>query len=304
MSLAILRGIPQIVFASQGDTVSTTLTPTSFFLSASCNSGALPLYFTQLTPSSAVVLSNDTSPDSLGKVNLYAEGTTTIEVYFPGTDNYEEGRARAKVYATTSLQAPDANVDELALVFGEASSIELNLLLNDEAYTGSLLANSVDLDPERAGQQKAYVSPSLGLFEVDTTGLVTYVPFAGFIGSGEIFYTIKDTKGSVSRPGILRVAVVLKSEAPALKATELITPNGDGLNEAFVIGYVNLDKPNKLKIFDRNGEQLFLQNDYQNNWSGELSNGKLAENGIYYYVFIEGDDNSKRELKGVVEVRR
>jgi uncharacterized delta-60 repeat protein/gliding motility-associated-like protein len=298
MQLAINPGIHRIVFASQGDTVSTTAILTNFLLSATSNSGALPFY-SQVPPASTAI-----TLETNGSVTINEEGSTMIRVDFPAKGNYEAGFATATVYAYTNLQAPDANADEASLVFGEATSVSIDLLANDQAYTGSLDPTSIDLDPAQAGVQKVYVSPALGLFEVDSTGLVTYVPFAGFIGSGDITYTLRDSKGSLSPLGILHVAVVLSASPPDLKATQLITPNGDGLNEAFVIGFVNLDKPNKLKIFDRNGEELLTKNDYQNDWSGQLANGKKAENGIYYYVFIEGNGSGTRELKGVVEVRR
>jgi gliding motility-associated-like protein len=100
------------------------------------------------------------------------------------------------------------------------------------------------------------------------------------------------------------VSVITTTDVSALKATELFTPNNDGLNDAFVIGYVNLDKENQLKIFDRNGQELFTKNNYKNDWQGELSNGKTAENGIYYYVFTENDGDKTRELKGSVELKR
>ena len=90
----------------------------------------------------------------------------------------------------------------------------------------------------------------------------------------------------------------------ALKATELFTPNNDGLNDAFVIGHTTLGKTNILKIYDRNGEELFTLNNYKNDWSGDMPNGGEAENGIYYFYFREGDGDDQRELKGAVELKR
>jgi len=59
----------------------------------------------------------------------------------------------------------------------------------------------------------------------------------------------------------------------------VITPNGDNVNDNFVIKNLQ-DYPNsKLTIFDRWGKQLFTTNNYQNNWNGS---GQSA--GVYNYI--------------------
>jgi len=61
----------------------------------------------------------------------------------------------------------------------------------------------------------------------------------------------------------------------------VITPNGDDINDYFVIKNLQ-DYPNsKLTIFDRWGKQVYTTNNYQNNWNG---GGQSA--GVYYYVLV------------------
>jgi len=74
----------------------------------------------------------------------------------------------------------------------------------------------------------------------------------------------------------------------------VFTPNGDGKNDTFVPGITCL--PTDLKIFNRWGQVVYNQKNYQNTWDG-----KDLPEGIYYYHLT----NSKgTNWKGWVEIIR
>jgi gliding motility-associated-like protein len=296
--IKINRAIPTIVFPNQGGVYVSGPDKDTITLSYSSNSDGY-FYFNKMTFDTVISQSGESNV-----VAITGIGESIVRLTYDQTDNYESHYVEAKVLGSIVLKAPEANEDNAVMIYGQQTKITFNVLSNDESYAGSLEASLIDLDPSTQEIDHIYLSSSLGYFEADTTGLITYIPFSGFIGSGFITYTIRDSKGSVSAPAKIAVEVTLQGEAPALRATELITPNNDGLNDAFVIGNIVLGKTNQLKIFDRNGAELFTKNDYANDWRGELSNGKQVENGIYYYLFVEGDVGNQRELKGVVELRR
>ena len=65
----------------------------------------------------------------------------------------------------------------------------------------------------------------------------------------------------------------------------IFTPNNDGTNDFFVP--INLNQyPNPyLLIFNRWGELVYENSDYQNNWSGtHYKSGEELKEGIYYYL--------------------
>ncbi|MBC7487162.1 MAG: gliding motility-associated C-terminal domain-containing protein [Cytophagaceae bacterium] len=293
-TMNINRAVPKIIFPKQGGLIGDTIV-----LKLVTNYDTNDYNFEQLT-------SNDAAQFiAFGTMVILAEGQEEVRVSFSGNSNFLSDTLRTTIYGYVNPIAPEANDDLAELVYGQSSSVTFNILENDAAYTGSLDAHYIDLDVTQPGLQFEYVSPALGLFQVDTSsGLVKYTPFLGFIGSGNINYSMRDSKGTLSNIGSIKVSVVLQGEKPALKATELFTPNNDGLNDAFVIGFVDLEQNNQLKIFDRNGAELFTQSNYKNDWNGDLPNGKKAENGIYYYLFTEGASEDQRESKGVVELRR
>lgn len=63
----------------------------------------------------------------------------------------------------------------------------------------------------------------------------------------------------------------------------VITPNGDQLNEFLVIDKANDYPNNKIEIYNRWGDPVFAQTDYDNRWNANGNPG-----GTYYYVFKTG----------------
>jgi gliding motility-associated-like protein len=60
----------------------------------------------------------------------------------------------------------------------------------------------------------------------------------------------------------------------------VITPNGDGINDVFVITNADKYPNNSLIVFNRWGKKVFEQTNYDNTWDG----GNLSD-GVYYFIF-------------------
>lgn len=85
---------------------------------------------------------------------------------------------------------------------------------------------------------------------------------------------------------------------------EVFTPNGDGKNEYFVIKGLNGRKV-KLTVFNRWGNKVFEQSEYDNLWDGTANVSTLVVGknklpvGTYYYV-MEYMDNKDKPVTGFV----
>ncbi|MFC0654466.1 Ig-like domain-containing protein, partial [Mongoliitalea lutea] len=78
----------------------------------------------------------------------------------------------------------------------------------------------------------------------------------------------------------------------------VITPNGDRLNDRFEIKGINKFVSNSIVIFNRYGDHVFQTEDYQNNWDAP---GQVA--GTYFYIFRAVDKQGKsHEFKGWIQV--
>ncbi|MGX5820966.1 T9SS type B sorting domain-containing protein [Chitinophaga lutea] len=82
-------------------------------------------------------------------------------------------------------------------------------------------------------------------------------------------------------------------------ATNIMTPNGDGINERFVIKNIDSYPQNELKIFDRAGRLIYVKRGYANEWDARLNGKPLAE-GTYYYILDFGPGLPK--VKGFITV--
>jgi gliding motility-associated-like protein len=87
----------------------------------------------------------------------------------------------------------------------------------------------------------------------------------------------------------------------ALKFDNILTPNGDGINDKWTVHHAGRYGNNELRIFDRSGGMVYQKKNYTDQWDG-MVNGKPLHNGTYYYVFIIND--GEKIYKGYIELIR
>lgn len=80
-----------------------------------------------------------------------------------------------------------------------------------------------------------------------------------------------------------------------------ITPNGDGKNDVWIIENIEEFPLSKVWIFNRNGNQVYHQTGYNNDWNGKFKENDLPE-GTYYYLLDLG--NGKDVHKGHLTIIR
>ncbi len=77
------------------------------------------------------------------------------------------------------------------------------------------------------------------------------------------------------------------------------TPNGDGINETWIIQNL-ADYPNvRVQVFNRYGQLVFESKGYTKPWDGSM-NGKWLPFGTYYYVIEPG--NGRKPVTGYVTI--
>lgn len=89
-------------------------------------------------------------------------------------------------------------------------------------------------------------------------------------------------------------------ETPDINIPNAFSPNGDGINDFFVID--GLPKNTQLIIFNRSGKKLYSSGNYQNDWNGKDQYQNNLETGTYWYVLRL--DGAYGDLKGFVYLKR
>jgi len=89
-----------------------------------------------------------------------------------------------------------------------------------------------------------------------------------------------------------------------VKPMEAFTPNGDGMNDRWLITNGNCLANARVQVFNRYGASVFESKDYKNTWDGSY-NGKPLADGTYYYVITYKLINGKSVfIKGNVTILR
>jgi gliding motility-associated-like protein len=110
-------------------------------------------------------------------------------------------------------------------------------------------------------------------------------------------YTVTGTNasGCVSTQSI----TVEIAEDYNIKPLNIMTPNGDGKNDKFVIDNIDYYPNNTLKIFDRSGRIVYTKRGYANEWDGTYNGTQLASD-TYYYILDFG--TNVRQFKGHITI--
>ncbi|MEE1943826.1 gliding motility-associated C-terminal domain-containing protein [Pedobacter sp. KR3-3] len=86
-----------------------------------------------------------------------------------------------------------------------------------------------------------------------------------------------------------------------VKALNIMSPNGDGKNDKFVIQNIDYYPNNTLTIFDRSGRKVYTKKGYANEWDGTYNGTPLASD-TYYYILEFGTNITP--FKGYITIVR
>jgi gliding motility-associated-like protein len=173
---------------------------------------------------------------------------------------------------TCEAHIPNANDDYVRMSWADTARI--NVLANDHDSNNDIIVGSVTIID----------NPQMGSVVVNNDGTITYIPAVTHAGHDTFVYRIKDSANSTDS-----ATVNIDINDPLLKIPEGFSPNGDGINDKFVIPKLEYYPDPFLAIYTRSGQIVFESNNYQNDWDGRtLINGtatsRLVPIGVYYYI--------------------
>jgi len=89
-----------------------------------------------------------------------------------------------------------------------------------------------------------------------------------------------------------------------LSVPNTFSPNGDGINETWVIKGLESYPDNTLKIFTRWGQEIYFASGYNSvkAWDGNKKSGKASE-GVYFYI-LDLNDGISEIVKGTITLIR
>lgn len=167
--------------------------------------------------------------------------------------------------------APEVNADNYIVGDGQ-NSINMDLFIND-TITGEYTLTITD-------------DPNGGTLVIGDNGVVTYNVNDGFQGIDNFTYEVCLDRCMLCAE--TTVTITVERDIIECIVPTIITPNGDGKNDAFVVPCAS--SPSvvlTLEVFNEWGKQVYSSDNYNNDWYGTY-NGQDLPVGTYFFV-LRGD---------------
>lgn len=205
------------------------------------------------------------------------------------TANNENGCSNTKTFHVMvgDNHIPVANDDYATTNW--LKNIRISLLINDYDAKKDLDSSSL----------KILSKPELGRISPDRPGTVIYTPLQQHGGTEHLLYSICDSCQQCDT-AMVSIHVV----EPNLFFPEGISPNGDGMNDRFVINGLEVFPHSSIAIFRRDGIIMYNNEEYLNDWDGSQNTGvynsQKVPSGTYYYLLHLG--GTDRVIRGFIYV--
>ncbi|SFH76594.1 DUF7507 domain-containing protein [Parapedobacter indicus] len=236
-------------------------------------------------PSEAVTIPGE------GTYTVGADGTIT---FTPIREFYGESTIQYVVRDVNGLEADPAAITVAVAQSQPAASddtqqgsfngpVQIQLVSNDQPDTAPLDPSTIEITSQ----------PQHGTLEIGADGIVTYSPNQYYTGPDEFSYRVMDANGNWTNVATVQITV------SGFNIPNIITPNGDGQNDRFVIvGLADYDNAEVL-IFNRWGNEVYRSNSYKQDWDAQ----GISE-GTYYYLITLRKDGKETVHKGWLVIKR
>ena len=169
------------------------------------------------------------------------------------------------------------------------SKLKLDVLANDiiPAATDTVVAVST--------------APHNGAAVVNADNTITYTPNQGYEGTDQFTYQVCAESGHFKFCDTAEVCVTVTGPCFIPNA---FSPNGDGVNDTYVIPCNEKYPDASITIYDRWGMEVWASTGhYMNDFDGHNQQGIKLPDGTYYVVYKYNDGTGRNEAKFVVITR-
>jgi len=178
-----------------------------------------------------------------------------------------------------------------ASVSNEITSVSVTPTLNNPH--GSLTVNGTTVASGTASAAIALV--------VGTNTITTLVTAQD--GVTHKTYTLKVTRAvpglnNLYLPGNREQTPLVSSLNSKVEANNILSPNGDGINDIWVVKNIAFYPDNIVTVYDKAGQVVFTRKGYSNDWGGTYRGSVLSE-GTYNYLIDLGNGTN---IKGFITV--
>jgi gliding motility-associated-like protein len=117
------------------------------------------------------------------------------------------------------------------------------------------------------------------------------------VGSTTYTVTVADANGCTATDA---VTIIVTDEPVANSIMDLITPNGDGMNDEWHVPFLAQLDGYQLSIYARAGNLVYSTTNYDQKWAGTMDGAALPD-GAYWFIIALKEG---KVIKGAITVKR
>ena len=206
-------------------------------------------------------------------------GGALFEYCHRATGACERVRLEVEVFSRESQKPPTAHADLFGIAYQGQRA--LHVLANDE-----IVGEPTSLT----------VAPSFsrGSARFDAQGRLHYTAPESYCGEDRVVYEVCTSGGCDT------ASVVLQVTCESIIVFTGFSPNGDGVNDHFLVLGIENYPANRLVVFNQHGHEVYSRDAYANDWAGTYQGTPLLDGTYYYVLAIEGEE----PRSGYVQIAR
>ncbi len=249
------------------------------------------------------IIQGFSSDNQYGSLNIHHIGSsTTLELQLNNMNTMYQSiifQGTGVQHYTVKDPINDCEDDLIIKIRGSLSNsdtmdlvTQINTPINDQC-----------LDTDITGTENLEInvceSPETGILSLGPNNCFDYMPGSDFIG--EDIFCLELCSGEICDTTIIRVDV----NQEGLVFFTGMSPNGDGINDAFTIKNIESFPDNNLIIYNRWGNRIFQKENYANDngWDGTFNNLNLPD-GVYFYLLKVIVNGSEQFFSGPITLSR
>ena len=240
-------------------------------------------------------------------VSLNANGIGTLDATQVNNGSFDNCGVVNSSISQTTFDCSDLGNNVIVYTVTDASgnstSANVNVLVVD-TIAPIIVTQNITLDV--TFEEPVTITPEqVSLGSTDNCG-ISYMSLSkdtfgcSDFGVNTVELTVVDASGNEST-----AEFTVTVNRCTVRVSEAITPNGDGINDTWVIHNIDQFSNNRVRVFNRWGDKVFESKGYLNTWDGTYKNRtqKLPDGASYYYQ-IDLEDDGKIDQDGWIYISR